>query len=117
MSEYPATVQLSTLNGTTGFVINGIDVDDSSGQSIAGAGDLNDDGFADLIIGAPDADPNGNSQAGEAYLVFGKATWGAAVDLAALGATGSGSTASIRGTTRASRSPARATSTTTASTT
>src|SRR5687767_2972821 len=88
MSEYPATIQLSALNGTTGFVINGIDADDSSGRSIAGAGDLDDDGFADMIIGAPEADPGGDAGAGESYIVFGKASWAASVDLAALGADG-----------------------------
>ena len=88
MSEYPATVLLSTLNGTTGFVINGIDVEDRLGRSVAGAGDLNDDGFADIIIGAPDADPNGDSGGGESYLIFGKASWAASLDLAALGADG-----------------------------
>ena len=59
--------------GSGGFVINGIDVGDRSGWSVSGAGDVNGDGLADLIVGAFLADPGGNTDAGESYVVFGKA--------------------------------------------
>ena len=66
-------IELSHLNGNNGFVIEGIVGGDESGRSVSGAGDVNGDGFADLLIGASDANPgtpvvNGE---GEAYVVFG----------------------------------------------
>ncbi len=67
-------IELSDVTaGTGGFVINGIDLDDHSGVSVSGAGDVNGDGLADLIVGAHSADPGGNFFAGESYVVFGKA--------------------------------------------
>ncbi|MHC5730044.1 MAG: integrin alpha, partial [Nostoc sp.] len=63
------TLNLSDLNGTNGFVINGIAADDSSGWSVSNAGDINNDGIDDLIIGTPVADANGNSDAGQSYVV------------------------------------------------
>ncbi len=67
--------------GSGGFVINGIDIGDQSGYDVSGAGDVNGDGLADVIVGVPGADPNANSGAGESYVVFGKAH-GTAVELA-----------------------------------
>ena len=62
-------IDLSNLDGTNGFVLNGIVAGDQSGRSVSGAGDVNGDGFDDFIIGAPRADePN---DAGESYVVFG----------------------------------------------
>lgn len=60
-----AVLNLSELNGSNGFVINGIDLGDFSGSSVSNAGDINGDGFDDLIIGAIGADPNGQGNAGE----------------------------------------------------
>ena len=71
------TLELSSLNGTNGFVCNGIDVNDRSGISVSGAGDVNGDGIGDLIIGAFGADPNGRTSSGESYVVFGAAGIGA----------------------------------------
>ena len=65
---------LSDLDGTNGFILNGIDAGDNSGFSVSSAGDVNGDGYDDLIIGANRADPNGDSEAGETYIVYGGAT-------------------------------------------
>ena len=64
---------LSALDGTNGFTLNGIDANDQSGISVSSAGDVNGDGYDDLIIGASAADPGGNSGAGETYVVYGGA--------------------------------------------
>jgi hypothetical protein len=63
---------LANLNGLNGFTINGINPDDFSGRSVSSAGDVNNDGIDDLIIGASGADPNGNGRAGQSYVVFGR---------------------------------------------
>ena len=67
-------VPLSTLDGTNGFILNGIDAGDQSGRSVSSAGDVNGDGYDDLIIGARHADPNGDNAAGETYVVYGGAS-------------------------------------------
>ena len=60
-------------NGTEGFVLEGVSAYDYSGVSVSGAGDVNGDGFDDLLIGAHQADPDGNYGAGETYLLMGGA--------------------------------------------
>ena len=67
--------------GVGGFVIGGIDFGDLSAFSVSGAGDVNGDGLADVIVGAPYSDPGGVQSAGESYVVFGKVST-TAVDLA-----------------------------------
>ena len=85
--SYSASLELSSLNGTNGFVINGIDEDDYSGDSVSSAGDINNDGYDDIIIGAYKADPNGD-KSGESYVVFGKATgYSASLELSSLNGT------------------------------
>jgi hypothetical protein len=59
----PPVFELSSLNGSNGFTINGVNSGDASGISVSSAGDVNGDGINDLIIGANDADPNGKDRA------------------------------------------------------
>ena len=70
-SGFPPNIDLSTLNGSNGFKINGVAAGDESGFSVDSAGDLNFDGFADLIVGAYLTDPNGTSS-GTSYVIYGR---------------------------------------------
>src|SRR5262249_2362349 len=87
MAQYPAGIQLSSLNGSNGFPINGEQPGNLSGSSVSNAGDINGDGFDDLVIGAYGADPSGNSS-GAVYVVFGKASgFSANLELSSLNGT------------------------------
>ncbi|MCP4598068.1 Calx-beta domain-containing protein [Neptuniibacter sp.] len=80
----------ASLTGPKGFVINGIDAPDYSGTSVSSAGDINGDGIDDILIGAEQADPDGNSSAGESYVIFGRVSshvWDASLDLSSLDGT------------------------------
>src|SRR5436305_160236 len=72
-SDFPPVVKLSSLDGSNDFWRDGGSSEEGSGASVHSAGDINGDGFTDLIIGAVGADPGGKSYAGSSYVVFGKA--------------------------------------------
>jgi Ca2+-binding RTX toxin-like protein len=78
-------INVQTLNTNEVFKILGAASSDNAGQAVSGAGDINGDGIPDVIIGAPQADPNGRTDAGTAYVIYGKAGGLAAdIDLANL---------------------------------
>ena len=82
-----ADFDLTTLNGANGFRITHAELDDAFGVAVSGAGDVNGDGYDDLLVGAFRADfsaPN----AGAAYIVYGRGGgFGATLDVATLNAT------------------------------
>jgi FG-GAP repeat protein/VCBS repeat protein len=53
------------------FQWDGISAGDSFGESVSGPGDLNGDGFSDLLVGASKADAIGRPDSGSAYLYSG----------------------------------------------
>jgi Ca2+-binding RTX toxin-like protein len=67
---FPATIDLSALSTADGLRLRGEAAGDYSGASVSAAGDVNGDGFGDLLVGAYLADPNGTSS-GASYVVFG----------------------------------------------
>jgi hypothetical protein len=82
---FAAAINLATLDGSSGFRLDGVAADDRSGFAVSAAGDINGDGIDDLIIGAPTAGPNGVSNAGSSYVVYGRsAGFAAAINLATL---------------------------------
>jgi len=84
---FTATLALSSLTGSNGFRLDGVAASDYSGLSVSAAGDINGDGFGDLIVGAYGADPNGG-YSGSSYVVFGRAAAVAAVAVPGLNGWG-----------------------------
>ncbi|MDX1972328.1 MAG: integrin alpha [Candidatus Sumerlaeia bacterium] len=68
--------QLSSLNGTNGFLVEGLSASDLLGFSVSGGGDVNGDGISDLILGSPGGSGSNDTFAfaGETHIIFGKTT-------------------------------------------
>ena len=64
-------VNLKTLDSAQGFSIYGALTSDYIGLSVNGAGDINGDGFDDIIIGSLKMNSN---YRGDAYVIFGKSS-------------------------------------------
>lgn len=86
-SSFPAEVSLATITVGDGFRVNGTVPFSLAGETTDTAGDVNGDGFDDLLLGASGADGAGYG-AGEAYLLLGHAgAFPAELELASLDAT------------------------------
>ncbi|MBR8826811.1 MAG: FG-GAP repeat protein [Gomphosphaeria aponina SAG 52.96 = DSM 107014] len=86
-SSFDPVVELSELDGTDGFKINGEAAGDESGQSVSSAGDINGDNIDDIVVGARFASPNGKSGSGRSYVVFGTEEWEGELNLEELDGT------------------------------
>ena len=69
MAYYPPTIDPDALDGTDGFNITGATTDDRLGTSVENAGDVNGDGFADIVVSGRD---RGGGMVYN-YVVFGSA--------------------------------------------
>ncbi|MFT5585082.1 MAG: hypothetical protein ACI9VR_002670 [Cognaticolwellia sp.] len=63
------TFSASTADG----IFTGTNAGDGVGAPVNVPGDMNEDGVLDILIGGRDADPNGDVDAGSAYVIFGGA--------------------------------------------
>jgi hypothetical protein len=81
----PGTMDLSAgLTVAQGFMVLGGAAGDRLGSSVSTAGDVNKDGYADIIIGAPHASPNSREHAGQSYVIYGSGSNPGTMDLAVL---------------------------------
>jgi len=94
-SPFSGSLDLAALGSTVeGATFKGIADDDQAGRFVSGAGDVNGDGLADVLIGAWGANAAGSDR-GETYLVYGKgggSPLSGAVNLADVGGTVAGAT-------------------------
>ena len=81
---FPAVIDESYLDGDRGILLHGIDRGETI-QAVTSAGDVNGDGFDDLLYAGYLAPPN---RSGRAYLVFGgPGPWPASMEAAELNGT------------------------------
>jgi len=86
-------LDLGSLDGSNGFVIDGINSNDRLGTGISEAGDVNNDGVPDFIITAAGSNVNANggvvTETGESYVIFGGENIGSSgtLDLTSLDGT------------------------------
>jgi hypothetical protein len=66
---FASKLDLAKLDGRNGYKITAVDADDEFGKTVSSA-DINGDGIADLVIGAPYAR---DDYAGESYVILSKA--------------------------------------------
>ncbi|MFN7719572.1 MAG: beta strand repeat-containing protein, partial [Sphingomonadaceae bacterium] len=68
-------LDIGTLKTEDGFMILGENQNGNFGRSVEGVGDVNGDGFDDIIVGAPTASGSGGTAtAGSAYVILGSGT-------------------------------------------
>ncbi|WP_185739765.1 Ig-like domain-containing protein [Sphingorhabdus wooponensis] len=67
-------LDLGTLQASDGFMMWGELQNGEFGRVAEGLGDVNGDGFDDIVVSAPTSSVNGFLQSGKAFVIFGSAT-------------------------------------------
>ncbi len=80
-------IDLADLSPAQGFTITGVALNDHAGTAVSTVGDINDDGIDDFIVGASGADPASGIDAGQSYVIYGKAGGLSDIDLSTLTAS------------------------------
>ncbi|MFT4558605.1 MAG: hypothetical protein ACI92S_003986, partial [Planctomycetaceae bacterium] len=76
------SLNLTALSGTSGFILNGAANYDVAGTSVNITGDINGDGFEDVVVGAPTKSSGSvvpGATNGQAYVMFGRSNISASV--------------------------------------
>ena len=68
--DLPPTINVASL-GSAGVTIIGAHEDGRFGSAVSGGGDFNNDGFADVLVGAPFEEHDESNESGAAYLILG----------------------------------------------
>ncbi|MFH1194775.1 MAG: FG-GAP-like repeat-containing protein [bacterium] len=74
------------MDNLADITLTGVNAFDVFGSSVAGAGDLNGDGYDDVIVGAPGFDYTGTDD-GRAYIFYGSTSMNSTVDVTLTGET------------------------------
>lgn len=82
-----SNIDLVTLNTNQGFKVFGANSNDQLGTAINYAGDINNDGINDIIIGASNASPLSRQIAGTTYIIYGSASYRSDLDLSLMGSS------------------------------
>ncbi len=85
-ASLPSSIDLGSL-GAAGLTLQGDQPGDALGVSVSGGGDINGDGFDDIILGSHQYDDTANNE-GRAFIVYGSASPPASLDTSALGTAG-----------------------------
>jgi hypothetical protein len=75
-------VDADALTAAEGFRLFGAHGNDYLGAGLSSAGDVNHDGYSDVIVSAILGDPNGRTWAGQSFVIYGSATGPGDIDLA-----------------------------------
>ncbi|WP_051069987.1 T9SS type A sorting domain-containing protein [Balneola vulgaris] len=75
-TPYPSNINLSDLTSSTGLTIYGNSADAGFIGIDVASGDVNNDTYDDIIIGAPYSTVNGNYNTGKVIVVFGTTSFG-----------------------------------------